>query len=280
MEKVIVNHKQCVPVVQSAIDYVFNSYINLNKYDKAISYFVGKYIQNHSYTSKIDSADFILNLKRRKYKGIRYNLQLLIFVFEKAKDETDKSYVLEKYLNYKHTEDVVGLFEQFKLEDNLLVEEFLIHIIQDDILRHTTFIDSTKSILDQEHLILRYLIDLKTVKTPLYENILQNLTEEMIAYDGAIKDDESKIFANIPSIIKYELTSAKRLYAQFQALYQTEGVIICMVDNTKPIEPSQQTDEYAYLGQHIHFTDNALKEISYQLFNEIRGQRRSSVARG
>ena len=102
----------------------------------------------------------------------------------------------------------------------------------------------------------------------------------MIAYDGAIKDDESKIFANIPSIIKYELTSAKRLYAQFQALYQTEGVIICMVDNTKPIEPSQQTDEYAYLGQHIHFTDNALKEISYQLFNEIRGQRRSSVARG
>lgn len=272
MEKVIVHHKQCVPVVQSAIDFVFNSYINLNKDDKAISYFVDKYIQNHSYTSKIDSTEFIFKLKRKKYKGIRYNLQFLIFVFEKAKEETDKSYVLEKYLRYKQTKDVVGLFEQLKLENNFLVEEFLIHIIQDDILRHTTFIDSTKSILDQEHLILRYLIDLNTINMPLYENLLQNLTEEMIAYDGAIKDDESKIFANIPSIIKYELTSARRLYTQFQALYQTEGVIICMVDNTKPIEPSQQKDDYAYLGQHIHFTDNALKEISFQLFNEIRQQ--------
>ncbi len=272
MEKVIVHHQKCVPVVQSAIDFVFNSYINLNKDDKAISYFVDKYIQNHSYTSKIDSTDFIYHLKRKKYKGIRYNLPFLIFVFEKAKDETDKSYVLEKYLKYKQVQDVVGLFEQLVFEDNNLVEEFLIHIIQDDILRHTTFIDSTKSILDQEHLILRHLIDLKTVNTPLYENLLQNLTEEMIAYDGAIKDDESKIFANIPSIIKYELTSAKRLYSQFQALYQTEGVIICMVDNTKPIEPSEQKDEYTYLGQRIHFTDNALKEISFQLFNEIRQQ--------
>lgn len=272
MEGVIENHTQCVPVVQSAIDYVFNSYINLNEEDKAISYFVSKYIQNHSYTSKIDSTTFISNLKRRKYRGIRYNLRFLIFVFENAKEETDKSYVLEKFLNYKQSDDIVGLFEQFEFEETSLVEEFLIHIIQDDILRHTTFIDSTKSILDQEHQILRYLIELRTDSKHLYENLLQHLTEEMIAYDGAIKEDESKIFANIPSIIKFELESAKRLYSQFHALYQAEGVIICMVDNTKPIDVSKTKDEYAYLGQHLHFTDNALKEISFQLFNEIRQQ--------
>ena len=272
MESVIIKNNQCVPVVQSAIEYVFNSYIHLEEDDKAISYFVDKYIKNHAFTKKIDSETFIIKLKKNKYKGIKYNLKFLIFVFENANEETDKSYVLEKFLNYKNVKDIIGLFEQFRYEDPLLVEEFLIHIIQDDILRHTTFIDSTKSILNQEHLILRYLIDLNTKNKNKYEEFLLHLTEEMIAYDGSIKEDESKIFANIPSIIKYELQSAKRLFSQFQTLYQTDGVCICMVDNTLPIENVILEENYAYLGQHVHFTDNALKEISFQLFSEIRYQ--------
>ncbi len=273
MEKVITMNKGCVPVVQSAIDYVFNSYIKINQEEEAILYFVDKYIENHSYTSKIDSKAFIRHLKRKRYSGIRYSLSLLLFVFENANDETDKSYVLETYLKYKEVKDVVGLIKDYFSEDgDKEEEEFLVHIITDDILRHTTFIDSTQAILEQERHILTYLINLESSRKVEYEGMMQQLTEEMIAYDGAIKDDESKIFANIPSIIKYELESAKRLYAQFQSFYKTESLTFIYILDGGKMHQENDGKQYAYLGQTAYYTDNALKEISNQLFDEIRQQ--------
>ncbi len=272
MEKVIANNQNCVPILQSAIEFGFKSHTKLDE-EKAIEYYVNYYVKNHAYTSKIDTHNFISKQKRNKYRGIKYSLDLLIFVFENAEEETDKSFVLETYLKYNEVSDVVELIEQIDYDDNKKVEEFLVHIITDDILRHTTFINSTQSILEEERQILSYLTSLDSSRHDEYEEMMQQLSEEMIAYDGAIKDDESKIFANIPSIIKYELENAKQLYSQFCTMYKAnDTAVVYMVDSTKPCEDIKDGNHYAYLGQHLHFTDNALKEISFQLFDEIRKQ--------
>ena len=57
----------------------------------------------------------------------------------------------------------------------------------------------------------------------------------MIAYEGMRKVDESKIYANQPAIIKYELADIRRLYEQYgtQNKLLEYGSLMVLVDQMK-----------------------------------------------
>ena len=110
------------------------------------------------------------------------------------------------------------------------------------------------------------------METPFKEEYLrwqQSLSEEMIAYEGRRKVDESKIYANKLAIIKYELEDARRLYEQYssQSKLQHGKYIYIILDKLEHI-PNEDIKNVWSNG--VHFTDNSLKEISYQLYDKIR----------
>lgn len=210
-------YSECVPVIQSAVNLSFSNYIEKEDYRGAIDFYVKEYLKNSAYVIKIATKEFVHKLNRKKYKGLKWNLDFLIFAVLNINEESDLSFLLESYCRYLNVVPIKGLLDIFKYEDRTKVERFLALIVQNDFLRHTTFVENTREVLDQLQVIIQYLIKMETPFKEEYLHWQQSLSEEMIAYEGRRKVDESKIYANKQAIIKYELEDARRLYEQYSS---------------------------------------------------------------
>ena len=93
-------YKECVPVVQSAVNLCFSNFVETGDSMGAIRYYVGKYMENHAFVAKLMTKDFVYHLNRSKYKGLRYNLDFLIFAVMNIREESDLSFLLESYCRY------------------------------------------------------------------------------------------------------------------------------------------------------------------------------------
>lgn len=270
MTNVFDSNRDCIPVAQSATDLIFKSYIEMDNRQKAVDFFVDRYFENRSYVSKIDTSKFSWKLNRTRYKDIRLSLKLLIFSFLNVSEGSDHSFIIETYCKYKNVDKVSALLETFEYENPLYVEEFLSQLVQGDILRHTKYVDSVRDILEELQKMNQYLINMKTERLPEYEAFAQELAEEMIAYEGISKDDESKIYANIPAIVKYELQDAHTLFEQFVSQYNStqRGAVFLFFSETAGSNQSEKS-EIGKLGEKIVYTDNAMAEISNVLHDRI-----------
>lgn len=270
MMSVFESYKDCIPVAQSAADLIFKSYIKMDNRQKAVDFFIDRYFENHSYISKIDTSEFSWKLNRTRYRDIRLSLKLLIFSFLNVSEGSDHSFVIETYCKYKNVSKVSSLLDTFEYEDPRYVEEFLSQLVQGDILRHTKYVDSVKEVLEELQKLNQYLINMNTEKKPQYEEFAQELAEEMIAYEGISKDDDSKIYANIQAVVKYELQEARTLFDQFVSQYNStqRGAIYLFYSDSSEAEQSTKS-EVAKLGEKIVYTDNAMAEISSLLHNRI-----------
>lgn len=269
LDDVCQRYKGCVPVVQSAVSLCFCNYTEKNDNMGAIQYYVEKYLENEAFVAKMVTKDFVYRLNRSKYKGLKYNLDFLIFAVMNIHEESDLSFLLESYCRYLDVKPLRGLLDVFKAYEQHKVEVFLSQIVQNDFLRHTTFVESTREVLDQLQVIVAYLVNMNTPQKEQYQHWQQALSEEMIAYEGMRKVDESKIYANQAAIIKYELGDIRRLYEQYgtQNKLLEYGNLIFIVDKMKNHSNEQVRDIWS---NGVHFTDNSLKEISYQLYDKVR----------
>lgn len=262
-------YSECVPVIQSAVNLSFSNYIEKEDYRGAIDFYVKEYLKNSAFVAKIATKEFVHKLNRKKYKGLKWNIDFLIFAVLNISEESDLSFLLESYCKYLNVIPIKGLLNKFQHEDRNKVERFLALIVQNDFLRHTTFVENTREVLDQLQAIIQYLIRMETPSKEEYLQWQQSLSEEMIAYEGRRKVDESKIYANKQAIIKYELEDVRRLYEQYssQSKFQHGKFIYVIIDK---FEHHPDEDVKNIWSNGVHFTDNSLKEISYQLYDKIR----------
>lgn len=269
LEEICKKYSECVPVIQSAVNLSFCNYTSKEDYRGAIEFYVKEYIENSAFVTKIATKEFVHKLNRNKYKGLRWNIDFLIFAILNISEESDLSFLLESYCSYLNVIPIKGLLKRFQFEDKRKVEIFLSLIVQNDFLRHTTFVESTREVLDQLQSIIQYLIKMETPYKEEYLHWQQSLSEEMIAYEGRRKVDESKIYANQQAIIKYELEDVRRLYEQYssQSKFQHGKCIYVILDK---FEHHSNEDIKNVWSNGVHFTDNSLKEISYQLYDKIR----------
>lgn len=87
---------------------------------------------------------------------------------------------------------------------------------------------------------------------------------ELIAYRGMKKLDDSKIYVNQDDILKYELKNITDLYDRFHKLVaNTTGKVYFLVDTIDWSNDEMLTNATSY-------SDNAVAEVSTQLFSVIR----------
>jgi hypothetical protein len=264
-------HNQNNPICQTAIKYAFECLFELEKYQEAIKLFVDEYIKNPINIKKTDVSKLIQLLKKQKYRGIKRTIELPIFVGLNSSKDTDKSFVLQSFCNYYDVKKPSELFDELLYIDQNKVETFFQVIVNEDILRHYVYINSTQESLEEKQKILNFLINMNTENNSLYKKMADEIFEELIVYTGTKKMDESKIFANDQAIIKYELKDIEGLYDSFKVQYDLleTGTGTFLFLDTQSFNTTSITDG-AILKANVKYTDNAIYQVSYALYDTIR----------
>lgn len=256
-----------IPIVQTSIRYIFDSYVKKGDYTSGIAYYVNEYIKDGALVAKVDTNNLSRLLHRMKYKGIKYNLDLLIFMFVSQQTDTARSAVLERYCKYKEVDGLIDLLPLFSGEKKEKVETLVFSIVTGDVLRHTKLVGSTKQIMEVNNALLQYVLQSNPLKKDMFIQLNEELAAEMIVYSGMRKVDDSLIFANVPAIIKYELNDVEPLYEQFKAHFELSQGSTCYVIFGKADD--EKDNNQKLLAQTVHFTDSSLFDTSSQLFKSI-----------
>ena len=268
MEEVLSENNSVMPIVQTSVKFIYDSYVKQKEFEDAIRFYVKWYIDNEASVQKIDTELLSKELKLKRYAGVRYTLDLTIFVLKNALRETEESFIVENYMRYKNVKTITELIECIRGEDIRKRETFLYLLYTESFFQHTIVVASSKEILESKEMILKELISLDSSNRKEYEQMREVLIQEMIIYDSIEKMDESKIYANIPAILKYEVEDAKRLYDQYVLQYKmcNSKTVVMLVDTSAGLENME--GQYI-LTTPVKYTDYALKEISIQLFESV-----------
>lgn len=117
---------------------------------KAIRFYVDKYIGNKAFVSKVDTKQFMIDIKNSRYEGLKNDIDFLIFVFLNAENYPQKQFVLESYCKYENVMYPSELFPKFKRKDPQKIELFLYLLVTDDLLYHHYKLKSTLDVLDEK----------------------------------------------------------------------------------------------------------------------------------
>lgn len=149
---IIEKNSEYIPTVQTAVEYTFMSYINMGvaNRQKAIRFYVDKYIGNKAFVSKVDTKQFMIDIKNSRYEGLKNDIDFLIFVFLNAENYPQKQFVLESYCKYENVMYPSELFPKFKRKDPQKIELFLYLLVTDDLLYHHYKLKSTLDVLDEK----------------------------------------------------------------------------------------------------------------------------------
>jgi len=257
------------PICQTAIKFAFDCLIKLEKYQDAINLFVNEYIQNPITVKKTDVSSFMQLLKKQKYKGIKRTIELPIFVGINSPKDTDKSFILQSFCDYYDVKKPSELFDLIIDDYENKIETFFAVIVNEDILRHYVYINSTQESLEEKQKLLSFLISLKTERESLYKKLADEVFEELIVYTGTKKMDESKIFANDQAIIKYELTDIEGLYESFNVQYNLLETGTFLFVDAASVSNAESIDG-SILKTNVKYTDNAIYQVAYALYDTIR----------
>lgn len=266
---IIEKNSEYIPTVQTAVEYTFMSYINMGvaNRQKAIRFYVDKYIGNKAFVSKVDTKQFMIDIKNSRYEGLKNDIDFLIFVFLNAENYPQKQFVLESYCKYENVMYPSELFPKFKRKDPQKIELFLYLLVTDDLLYHHYKLKSTLDVLDEKIKIASYLKSNFSDNT-LYANMCTELMHEIVAYRGMKKMDDSKIFVNEDAIMKYELCKIDDLYDRFKkqaALFRSNRVFVLV--NGADFSHNNAAD---LIDDIATYSNNAIEEVALQIFNVIR----------
>ena len=267
--QILEDNEMYMPIAESAIQCIFDSYVKLGQNMNAIRFYVNKFLKGSAYVAKIDVAPFMKYLRNNHYRcGIKHSVDVLIFVFKNADREEQKSFILEKYWNYigakNSREFILKMIENN--EPQAKVEKVLSQLLEEDILRHSMFVNSTKNQLEECQEICQYLSELNSDKHNLYLNWGAEFAYELQVYENMNKMDESRIYANTSAIFKYVLAEKEDLYRQFKYIYDMSGngeYILYDGSTTYIALSADSENEYKR-------TSLAYSEIACQLFDIIR----------
>ncbi len=266
---IIEKNTEYIPTVQTAVEYTFMSYINMGVTyrQKAIRFYVEKYIGNKAFVSKVDTRQFMIDIKNSRYEGLKNDIDFLIFILINAENYPQKQFVLESYCKYENVIYPSDLLDKFKKKDPRKVELFLYLLVTDDLLYHHYKLKSTLDVLDEKIKIASYLKS-KFPPNNIYSNMCTELMHEIVAYRGMKKLDDSKIFVNEDAIMKYELCKIDDLYDRFKkqaALVRTNRVFVLV--NGTDFSHNNAAD---LIDDIATYSNNAIEEVALQIFNVIR----------
>ena len=274
------NHDS-IPTAQTAVEYIFRSLVALGtEYrQEAVHFYTDCYIENHSFVSKIDTSGFMDDIKQSRYKGLRNDLDLMLFVFLNADKYPQKQFVLEQCCKFERVNLPSDLIDKFgRRGDPVKVELFFYILLTDDILYHHYKLHSTNDVLDEKLKIVNHLMT-QHPDNKRYSEIFTELMHELVAYRGMNKMDDSKIYVNEDAVMKYELCDIEPLYDRFckQAELSRKGGTLVVVGDYNLSDPAGLTE---ILKDTVSYSNDAVADVATELFTYLSTRIRHGVFDG
>ena len=268
-KNILAANKNYIPTAQTAVEYGFLSLAKLGAdyRQKAVHFYIEQYIENKAFVAKVETQEFMKDIKQSRYEGLSNDIDFLIFIFLNAENYPQKQFVLQNYCKYEGVIYPSELINVFKRKQPEKVEIFFSALLTDDILFHYYRLKSTIEVLDEK---LKIVTFLKTMfpQNKSYSDICTELMHELIAYRGMKKIDDCKIYVNEDAIMKYEL-HIEDLYERFkkQAALVRSNRVYLVVSDYSTTEDSSSSD---IIRHAVSYSDNAIAEVAIQLFDIIR----------
>lgn len=267
-DDIIAINSDYIPTVQTAVEYTFMSYSKMGvKYrQKAIKFYVCKFIENKAFVSKVETKQFMEDIKDSRYQGLKNDIDFLIFIFLNAVNYPQKQFVLQSYCKYEGVTYPSELLRKFQDKDPQKVELFLYLLVTDDLLYHHYKFKSTFEVLDEKIKIASYLKSY-VPENKMYSHMCTELMHEIVAYRGMKKLDDSKIFVNEEAIMKYELCKIEDLYDRFKKqadLVRGNRVFVLVSGINFNNNANELIDDIT------SYSNNAIEEVGLQIFGVIR----------
>lgn len=266
------NHS-ITPIYEASVNYIFKSLYELGKIDDCINLFVTSFIKNPFSVRKINTIDIHKSIKKARFKNIQLDINLPLFISIISNDENEKSIIIDFFCKKN---DVKLPSELIEKNLNLDKQKFLLFLYltcNNETLKHYRHINTTKNRLQERINICNYLVNADSTSKEKYLNELNLLTNELIIYEGTQKLDESKIYANDQAIINNELEEYEGLYNRYITISNIVLKDITFVwlkrNELRILDKKSEVD---YSQNDVKFTDNALVDVFYQIFDEIRGK--------
>lgn len=263
------NH-DITPTAQNAVEYIFKSYLMLGvEYrQQAVRFYIDKYLENKAFVSKVDTKEFLSEIKRQRYEGIRNNIDFLLFIFLNAEKYPQKQFVLERYCKYEQVTYPSELIDILSGKPLAKVELFFSILLTSDILYHHYKLKSTMDVLEEKLKIVSFL-RMKFPDECRYNSIYTELMHELIAYRGMKKLDDSKIYVNEEAVIKYELQGIDELYNRFkkQAALADQDRVFYLVSGLSDTSKSKSAE---MIKNAATYSSNVIAEAATQLFDVVR----------
>lgn len=269
-QRLLENYGKSLTICQMAAEYIFKCYEQQGLKREAIGFYVEEYIKKQSHTNRVQLGGFVQMLRNERYKGLKANLDSQIFILLNAEEDEQKAMALEKYMSYLEVEDAEGLIEEMKLQsDQQRVEMFLTLLIDSDVMRHLTYIESTSQMLEEQQKIAQYLTSLESTNHDYYVEYNKQLIEQTLIYSNIEKLDESRIYVNAEAIVKYDLSDYENLYVQLKEIAKTTkqvgSIYVITLADTKFYEVTTPD----IIGGNIQTTKNSSIDIAAQLFDSV-----------
>ena len=268
--KVFDENHHSIPTSQTAVEYIFRSLVALGteRRQEAVRFYVNCFMENRSYVSKVQTADFMNDLKKTRYAGTRNGLDLMLFVFLNADKYPLKQFVLENYCKYEHVTYPSELIPKFRERELSKAELFFYILLNDDILYHHYKLKSTVDVLDEKLKIVNYL-KAKFPDNRIYSDIYTELMHELIAYRGMNKLDDSKIYVNEDAVMKYELCDIEPLFERFrkQAELSRKGSAVLLISGINYDEKTTYSDVYK---ETVSYSNDAVADVATEIYDFIR----------
>ena len=274
-QSVLQENKTILPIVQCAIEYIYNCYVNLDKKQEAIAFYINYYLQGKAFVRKIDTSSLVESLYREKYKkGVKNGIDLQLFIFINAKEDERKSAVLERFCLYKDVEQVSDLIPELELEmrnDRKKIELYFYLLASEDILRHMVYITSTKMILEEQQKIAQYLSSLSdSPNVKIYSELNQEILDTMVVYQSIKKIDKSKIYVNQAALMKYDFKEYEGLYNQFKIQLTSSGSTNSFYIVNTASDWTDINKDPSVISAKVKFTSKPFIDSACQVFTSIR----------
>lgn len=268
-ENILVNNKNYIPTAQTAVEYGFLSLSKLGAdyRQKAIHFYIAQYTENRAFVAKVNTQEFMKDIKQSKYDRLSNDIDFLIFTFLNAENYPQKQFVLQNYCKYENVTYPSDLISVFKYKQPEKVEIFFSTLLTDDILYHYYKLKSTIEVLDEKLKIVTFLKSIYP-QNKHYSDVCTELMHELIAYRGMKKIDDCKIYVNEDAVMKYEL-HIEDLYERFKkqaALVKSNRVYLVVSDYCTNADSSSSD----IIKHAVSYSDNAIAEVAIQLFDIIR----------
>ena len=269
-QRLLDTHWKSLSICQMATEYIFKCYEQQGKKKEAIGFYVEQFIKKQSHINRVQLDIFVQILRNERYRGLKANLDSQIFILLNAEEDEQKAMALEKYMSYLEVEDADGLIEEMKLQLNQQrVEFFLTLLIDSDVMRHLTYIESTSQMLEEQQKIAQYLTSLESDHHDYYVELNKQLIEQTLIYSNIEKLDESRIYVNDEAIVKYDLSDYENLYVQLKEIAMTTMQVGSIYLITLADNAVYEVSNPDIIGGNIQTTKNSSIDIAAQLFDSV-----------